>query len=95
MTQVNELKTQKYERFKQLFAIARQRYLDAGGDPTRSSGSLHDNDYLTDEERQELFALGSQLSGDRIINGYIHSLGRTWKLPDNSPLLNQDEVTEA
>jgi dihydrodipicolinate synthase/N-acetylneuraminate lyase len=92
MTQTTESKKQKYERFKELFAIARQRYLDAGGDPLRSSGSLHDNHYLTDEERQELFALGSELSGDRIIDGYIHSQGRSWKLPDDSPLLNQDEV---
>jgi hypothetical protein len=89
---MNDLRKQKYERFKELFEIARQRYLDAGGDPKHSSGTLHKNDYLTDEERQELFKLGSELSGDRIVGGYIHSQGRMWKLPDNSPLLNQEQT---
>ena len=95
MTELTELKKQQYERFKELFAIARQRYLDAGGDPRRSSGSLHGNDYLTDEERQELSVLGRQLAGVRIINGYIHCHGRSWKLPDNSPLLQEQVEAES
>jgi hypothetical protein len=92
MTQPNELRKQKYERFKELFAISRQRYLDAGGDPRRSSGSLHNNSYLTDREQKELFALGRELSGFYVKDGYAHCQGRSWKLPDDSPLLKRDEV---
>lgn len=95
MTDSNELKKQKYERFKELFALARQRYLDAGGDPQRSNGSLHNNDYLTDEERKELSVLGRQLSGIRIIDGYVHCQGKSWKLPEDSPLLEEQVEAES
>ena len=92
MRELTDREKHKYERFKELFAISRQRYLDAGGNPRRYPSGRKGDDYLTDEERQELFALGSEPSGDRIIDGYIHSQGRSWKLPDDSPLLTQDEV---
>ncbi|MBD2770774.1 hypothetical protein [Iningainema tapete] len=86
MTEPTELK-QQYERFKELFALGRQRYLDAGGDPQRSNGSLHGNDYLSQEERKELAELGRKLSGFYVQDGYAHVHGRSWKLPDNSPLV--------
>ena len=92
MTQPTELRKQKYERFKELFAISRQRYLDAGGDPRRSSGSLHNNGYLTDQELKELFTLGRELSGFYVKDGYAHCQGKTWKLPDDSPLVSHNEV---
>ena len=95
MIQPNELRKQKYERFKELFALSRQRYLDAGGDPRRSSGSLHNNVYLTDQELKELFELGRELSGFYVKDGYAHSQGRSWKVPDDSPLLNQDTKSNA
>ncbi|MCL1469774.1 hypothetical protein [Argonema antarcticum] len=94
MTESTQVRKQKYERFKELFAVGRQRYLDAGGDPHRPSGSLHGNDYLTDEERQELIALGRELGGVKIIDGYVHTAGRSWKLPENSPLLNNQSASE-
>jgi len=81
MTESAELRKQKYERFKELFALSRQRYLKAGGDPRRSSGSLHGNDYLTDEERQELLALGRELGGVHIIGDEVHVSGHSWKIP--------------
>lgn len=89
MTKSAELQKQKYERLKELFAISRQRYLDAGGDPKRSSGSLHNNGFLTNDEQKELFALGRELSGFYVEDGYAHCQGRAWKLPASSPLLNQ------
>lgn len=95
MTEPTELRKQQYERFKELFAINRQRYLDAGGDPQRSSGSLHNNGHLTDEELQELFTLGRQLSGFYVKDGYAHCQGRSWKLPENSPLLNEQVEAES
>lgn len=87
-----ELEKQQYEKFKELFAISRQRYLDAGGDPRRPNGSLHNNEYLTSEELQELFKLGRQIFGVSFKDGYAHCQGRTWKLSDNSPLLRQIEA---
>lgn len=92
MTESTQVRKQKYERFKELFAIGRQRYLDAGGDPRRPSGSLHGNDYLTDEERNELITLGRELGGVKIIDGSVYTAGRSWKLPENSPLL-QNQIT--
>jgi hypothetical protein len=88
-----ELRKQQYERFKELFELGYQRRLEleAKGDTRRRSGGKGD-DYLTPEERQEFFALGRQLSGFYVKDGYAHCQGRSWKLPDNSPLLNQDEV---
>jgi len=85
-----ELRKQKYQRMIELSQIARQRYLDAGGDPRRSSGTLHGNDRLTEEERQEFFTLGQQLSGFYIKDGYAHHLGKTWKLSDDSPSLKEE-----
>ncbi|MBD1834609.1 hypothetical protein H6F61_18370 [Cyanobacteria bacterium FACHB-472] len=95
MKHTTEVQKQKYERFKEIFGLSRQRYLDAGGDPQRSSGSLRGNDYLTDEERKELFALGRELGGVKIIDGHVHTQGRSWKLPDNSPLLKNQAASEA
>lgn len=61
MTQPTDLKQQQYRRLTEIFDIARQRYLEAGGDPTRSSGSLYGDEFLTDEEKAEIRALGKQL----------------------------------
>jgi hypothetical protein len=62
MKQLTESDRQKYQRMLELCAIARQRYLDAGGDPQTSSGTLNDNSYMTDVEKQEFLELGRQLS---------------------------------
>lgn len=87
-----ELRKQQYERFKELFELGYQRRLEleAKGDTRRRSGRKGD-DYLTEAERQEFFALGRQLSGFYVKNGYAHCQGQSWKLPDDSPLL-KDEV---
>ncbi len=77
MTELTEDRKQKYERFKQFFAIARQRYLEAGGDPRKGA----DGSYLTDEEKKEFFGLGRELGNVRIIGDEVHTTGRSWKLP--------------
>ncbi|MEH2069637.1 MAG: hypothetical protein V7K47_16000 [Nostoc sp.] len=57
MKEPTTLLKQKYQRLKEIFALARQRYLEAGGDPRRPA----DNCYLTNEEKQEAFEIGVQV----------------------------------
>jgi hypothetical protein len=61
MREPTELESQQYQRLREIFATARQRYLDAGGDLHRSAGSLNGQDFLTDEEKQEISNLGRQV----------------------------------
>ena len=70
----------KYERFKELFARSRQRYLDSGGNPRSCPSGLKGDDYRTDEESQELFTLGRELGRVRIIGDDFHTAGRSWKI---------------
>ncbi|MCL1468056.1 hypothetical protein [Argonema galeatum] len=42
------------------------------------------DDYLTDEEREELFAIGRELGGVKIIGDEVHTAGRYWKIPVKS-----------
>jgi hypothetical protein len=63
MANSTELKKQQYQKLIRIFDAARQRYLDDGGAPNKSSGSLHGNDYLTEEEKQEIRYLGHQVFG--------------------------------
>jgi hypothetical protein len=61
MTQSHTIKHQQAQRILELFAIARQRYLDAGGDSRCTPRGLKGDDYMTDEERQEALVLGRQI----------------------------------
>ncbi|MEH2022103.1 hypothetical protein [Nostoc sp.] len=61
MTQFNTIKQQRSQRILELFAIAHQRYLDAGGNPRCTPSGLKGDDYMTDEERQEALLLGRQI----------------------------------
>lgn len=87
MRKSTELEKQQYERFKELFALSRQRYLDAGGDPRHCPSGRSDDSYLTDEERQEFIKIGRQIFGVYVKDGYVHCQGRSWPLP-----VKQDEV---
>ncbi|MBD1839004.1 hypothetical protein H6F78_23055 [Coleofasciculus sp. FACHB-64] len=78
MTKPTEIEKQQYARIKELFALSRQRYLDAGGDPRKRPSGLKGDDYLTDEERQELFAIAR--GGVKIIGDEVHCEGRSWKI---------------
>lgn len=81
MREPTELEKQRYARILEIAALGRQRYLDAGGDPRRSPSGRHGDDYLTDEERQEILMLGRKVFGVRIKDGYVSCQGRSWKLP--------------
>lgn len=61
MRKPTEQERQKYQRLREIFAIGRQRYLDAGGDPKLSAGSLNGQDYLSDAEKKEIIELGQQV----------------------------------
>lgn len=77
MREPTELEKQQYQKLTEIFALARQRYLEAGGDPRRAA----DNRYLTNKEKKEAFDLGEQVFGVQIKDGYAHCQGRLWQLP--------------
>ena len=80
MREPTELEQKQYLRLQEITAIARQRYLAAGGDPKRCPSGLKGDDYLTDEERQEVRELERQIFGVRIVGDEVHCQGRSWKL---------------
>ena len=52
-------------------AIARQRFLDAGGDPRHPPSGLKGDDYMTDEERQEALTIARSLFNDEYVKTYL------------------------
>jgi hypothetical protein len=81
-----ELQNKQETRLQELINIARQRYLDGGGDPRRCPSGRKGDDYMTDEEREEAMLLMRQSAGIRIVGDEVHCQGKSWKLPANSPL---------
>jgi hypothetical protein len=71
MTQSNTIKQQQAQRILELFAIARQRYLDTGGNPQRIPSGLKEDDYMTDEERQEALVLGRQIFPQEYVDNFL------------------------
>ncbi len=71
MTQSNSLKQQQAQRMLELFAIARQRYLDAGGDPQTTPSGRQGDDYMSEEERQQALALGRQIFDEEYVNNFL------------------------
>lgn len=67
MTQPDPNKQQQLKRLRELFKISRQRYLEAGGDPRRAA----DENYLTNEEKQEAKSLGEQIFDNSYIQNYL------------------------
>lgn len=90
MTKLTELQKKQEARLQELINIAKQRYLDAGGDPKRCPSGRKGDDYMTDEERAEAMLLMRQSAGVRIIGDEVYCQGRSWKLPANS--LQKDAV---
>jgi len=84
MREPTELEKQQLARVLELTAIARQRYLDAGGDPRRCPSGRKGDDYMTDEERQESIELTRAIFGVQIIGDEVHCQGRVWKIADVS-----------
>ncbi len=71
MTQSNSTKQQQAQRMLELFAIARQRYLDTGGHLQTTPSGRKGDDYMTDEERQEALALGREIFDEEYINNFL------------------------
>lgn len=96
MREPNEIQKQQYKRFTEILEIGKQRYISATGKTRGYRSGVKGQDYLTDEEREEAKLLLRQMFGDiKVIDGYAHCQGRSWKVPDNSPLLNQDTKSKA
>lgn len=74
------MEKQWYQRMIELSDLARERYLDAGGDPRRAA----DDKYMTDEEKKEYFELGRLVFGVQVRDGEVYCQGRSWKLPVSS-----------
>ncbi|XWK85683.1 MAG: hypothetical protein U7127_15800 [Phormidium sp.] len=70
--------------------MERKRYLDAGGNPRRSASAIANDDYLTEEERQEFFNLGRQVFGVTVKDRFVHCQGNYCKLPENSSLIKNE-----
>lgn len=77
MRESKEIEKQWYGRMVELADLARQRYLDAGGDPRRAA----DDTYMTDEEKKEYLELGRLVFGVQFRNDEVYCQGRSWKLP--------------
>lgn len=61
MREPTELEKKQYQRLREIFSRGRQRYLNAGGNPRLSAGSLNGQDYLSDAEKKEILELGRQV----------------------------------
>lgn len=84
---MKELTQQQAEaRVQERISIARERYLEAGGDPKRFPSGRQGDDYFTDEERKEAMMLMRRSAGIRIVGDEVRCQGRSWKLPAHSPL---------
>ena len=68
-----QLEKQQYQRMIELSDLARQRYLEVGGDPQRPA----DEKYMTEEEKEEFFELGKMVFGVQVSNGEVYCQGRS------------------
>jgi hypothetical protein len=75
MTTTNRLRQQQSRRMGELVKRARQRYLEAGGNPERATNG---NEWMTEEERQEYLNLARQVFNKRAIADYLKQHG-TWR----------------
>jgi hypothetical protein len=68
---MHDVARQKINRLDELMALARQRYLKAGGNPHCTPSGMKGEDFLTDEERQEALALARELFNENYLNQYL------------------------
>ena len=54
-------------------AIARQRFLDAGGDPRHPPSGIKSDDYMTEAERQEALTIARSIFNHEYIKTYLHN----------------------
>jgi hypothetical protein len=79
MIQVTE-KQQTESQLQALMALAKERYLAAGGDPKHCPSGRQGDDFLTDEERREALFLMRQSAGVQVIGNEVHCQGRVWNI---------------
>lgn len=89
-----EQQKEKFTRFQEILDTGKQRYIEATGNHKGYRAGFKGEDYLTNEERQEAAQIMRQMFGVTIKDGYVNCQGRSWKLPDNSPLLKEQIETE-
>jgi hypothetical protein len=75
MTETNSIKQQQYFRLGELAKIARQRYLESGGDPHRSANGY---EWLSNKEKQEYLRLARQIFDNESIANYFKQ-HETWQ----------------
>ncbi|MEG3848494.1 hypothetical protein QT971_14130 [Microcoleus sp. herbarium19] len=73
MTKPHDIRREQDRRLGELMAIARQRFLDAGGDPRHPPSGLKGDDYMTDAERQEALTIARSLFNDEYIKTYLEN----------------------
>ena len=73
MTKPHDIRRQQDRRLGELMAIARQRFLDAGGDPRHPPSGIKGDDYMTDAERQEALTIARSLFNDQYIKTYLEN----------------------
>ena len=71
MTKPHDIRRQQDRRLGELMAIARQRFLDAGGDPRHPPSGIKGDDYMTDAEREEALTIARSLFNDEYIKTYL------------------------
>lgn len=82
---MNELTPkQAEERLQALIRVARQRYLDAGGNPKKCPSGRKGDDYFTDDEREEAMILMRISAGVKIVGDEVHCQGKSWKITQKS-----------
>lgn len=75
MTPTELIKHQQSLRMGELAEIARQRYLESGGEPHRAANG---HEWLTDEEKEEYLRLARQVFDEESIANYLQKHG-TWR----------------
>ncbi len=73
MTKPHDIRRQQDRRLGELMALARQRFLDAGGDPRHPPSGLNGDDYMTDAEREEALTIARSLFNDEYIKTYLQN----------------------
>jgi hypothetical protein len=73
MTKPHDIIREQDRRLGELMAIARQRFLDAGGDPRHPPSGLKGDDYMTEAEKKEALAIARSLFNDQYIKTYLQN----------------------
>jgi hypothetical protein len=66
-------------RLQALMALARERYLRAGGDPKRCPSGRQGDDFLTENERQEALLLMRHSAGAQVMEKEVYCQERVWQ----------------